>query len=96
MEMSWDSSVGIVTGYSLNGQGLIPGRGKRFVLFTVSRPTLGPTQPPLQWILEALSPGVKWPGCEADYLLPSIAEVKNGGTTLPLHPYVFMAWCLIN
>jgi hypothetical protein len=27
---SWDSSVGIVTGYGLDGLGSIPGRGKRF------------------------------------------------------------------
>jgi hypothetical protein len=37
---------------------------------------LGPTQPPIQWVPEALSLGVKRPGCEADHSLPSSAEVK--------------------
>jgi hypothetical protein len=27
---SWNSSVGIATGYELNGRGFIPDRGKRF------------------------------------------------------------------
>jgi hypothetical protein len=30
--MSWDSSVGTVTSYGLDGRGLIPGRGKDFSL----------------------------------------------------------------
>jgi len=37
----------------------------------------GPTQPPLWWILGALSTGVKRPGCEADHSSPPTAEVKN-------------------
>jgi hypothetical protein len=36
-----------------------PGRGKRFLpLTSVSRPALGPTQAPVQWIKGVLSPGV--------------------------------------
>jgi hypothetical protein len=38
---------------------------------------LGPTQPPIQWVLGALSLGVKQPGCEADNSPPSSAEGKN-------------------
>jgi hypothetical protein len=48
-----------------------------FLLATVSRPPLGPTRPPIQWILGALSAGVKWPGHEADHSPPSSVEVKN-------------------
>jgi hypothetical protein len=48
-----------------------------------------------QWVLGALSPGIKWPGCHADHSLPFSAEVKNGGAKPPL-PHVFSAWCLIN
>jgi len=37
-------------------------------LFTIaSRPALGPTQPPIQCVLGALSPGVKQLGDEADH-----------------------------
>jgi hypothetical protein len=38
---------------------------------------LGPTQPPIQWLPGALYPAVKRPGCEADHLPPSSAEVKE-------------------
>jgi len=38
-----------------------------FLFTTVSRPDLGPTQPPIQWVPWALSLEVKRPGCEADY-----------------------------
>jgi hypothetical protein len=51
---------------------------------TESRPALGPTQPPIQWVRGALSPMVKRPGREADQSPPSTAEVKNGGAISPL------------
>jgi hypothetical protein len=69
---------------------------------TASRPVLGPTQPPVQWVPRALSLGVKRPGCEADPSPRSSAKVyspntpswrgaqlkKSTGTTLPLRlPY---------
>jgi hypothetical protein len=37
----------------------------------------GAAQPPIQWVPEALIPGVKLPRREADHLAPSSAEVKN-------------------
>jgi hypothetical protein len=43
----------------------------------MSRRSLGPTQPPIQWVPGALSLGVKRLGCETDHFLPSSAEVKN-------------------
>jgi hypothetical protein len=33
----------------------------------------------IQWVSEALSPGVKRPRCEAVHSPPSISEVKNDG-----------------
>jgi len=38
----------------------------------VSRPALGPTQPPVQWVPGVLSPGVK----------------RGRGVTLTTHPYL--------
>jgi hypothetical protein len=58
--MSRGSSVSTVSGWGLGDRGSIPGRGKRiFPLASVSRPALGPTQPPIQWLPGVLSPAVK-------------------------------------
>jgi hypothetical protein len=44
----------------------------------VSRPALGPTQPPVQWLPGVLSTGVKArPGRDADHSPPSSAEIVN-------------------
>jgi hypothetical protein len=64
--------------------GVQSSRNKRFFFSIVSRPVLGPTQPPVQWVLGALSPGVKQHGHEADHSLPSSAKIKNGGAMSPL------------
>jgi hypothetical protein len=49
-----------------------------FLFTTASRTTLGPTQPPIQWVPGALSLRIKRPGRrEADHLHPSSAEVKE-------------------
>jgi len=42
------SSVGIATEYGLDGPGSNPGGDE---IFRPSRPALGPTQPPIQWLL---------------------------------------------
>jgi hypothetical protein len=63
---------------------LSPGKVKNFLFSTSSRPTLGPTQPPIQWVLGALSPGLKKPGREADHLPPTRVEVKQHGSIHPL------------
>jgi hypothetical protein len=55
-----------------------PGRGKIFFFPTASRPALGPTQPPIQWV----SLGLKRRGLATDYSSPSSSEVKNGGAVL--------------
>ena len=41
------SSVGIATDYGLDGPGSNPGGDE---IFLPSRPTLGPTQPPVKWV----------------------------------------------
>jgi hypothetical protein len=48
-----------------------------FLFPTASRTALGPIQPPIQWVLGALSLGVKRSGREADHSLPYRGEVKE-------------------
>ena len=63
-------------------------QGQQIIFFCkVSRPVLGPRQPPIQPVL-----GIKWPRREADRLPPSKDEVKKewGCTTTP--PYAFMVF----
>jgi hypothetical protein len=63
-----------------------------FLFTTVARTSLEPTEPPIQRVLVALSPGVKRPGRETDHSPPSSANsrisvhgaVLNTGTILPL------------
>jgi hypothetical protein len=49
-------------------------------LFLVSRPSMRPSQLPIQWVLGAPSPGEKRPRREAEESLP----LRNGGSTSPL------------
>jgi hypothetical protein len=89
-----NSVVGIATGYGLNDQGfgvLSPGRVKDFLFFTSSKSTLGSTQRPIQWVREALSPGVKRTGREADHSPPASAEVKQMSNYTSTPPYTFKA-----
>jgi hypothetical protein len=71
--------TGIGLSYGLDDGEFDSRRRLRIFLFTTSsRPALGPTQPPIQWVPGTLSLGVKWPGFEADHSPPSSAEIKNG------------------
>jgi hypothetical protein len=85
-----NSTVSTVISYWLDGQGLIPTKGKILLFSTAGRPALGPTQPPIQWV-RAISPGVKQTKYEADH--SSSTKVKNGGDTplssIYLHGTVF-------
>jgi hypothetical protein len=69
----------LTMGWTTGRSGFDPRRGQRiFPLASVSRPALGPTQPPVQWVPGFLSPGVKvWPGRDADHSPPPSAEVEN-------------------
>jgi hypothetical protein len=52
-------------------------QGLGIFLFIAFRSALGLAQSPIQWVLRALSLGVKRPGRKADHLPPSSAEVKE-------------------
>jgi hypothetical protein len=55
----------------------------------------GPTQPPAEWVLGILSPGVKRPERESDHSHLSRADVKNARSYTCTPQYVFMAWYLV-
>jgi hypothetical protein len=59
------------------GRNSSPGSDKNFLFSTSYRPALGSTQPPIQWVPGALSPGVKWPGCETHHSPPASVEDKK-------------------
>jgi hypothetical protein len=59
----------------------------------MSRPALGLTPSPIQWVQGALSLEVKRPVCEADHLHPSSAEGKNAWSSISTPQYDVIAWC---
>jgi hypothetical protein len=68
----------------LDDPGLETRQGQKYVFFKSTRPALGPTQPPIQWVAGSL-PGVKWPGRDVYHSPPSTVEVKQYTYTLPVY-----------
>jgi hypothetical protein len=66
------SSVSIASGYGLDGPGIEFQWGRDFP--HLSRPSLKPTQPPVQWV-PGLSRVIKRPGRDVDPSPPFSAEV---------------------
>ena len=79
------SSVGIATGYGLDGPGIECRWGQDFP--HLSRPGLGPTQPPAQWVL-GLSRGVKSGRgvtmTPHPLLVPLVMKEQSYTSTLPM------------
>ena len=76
------------------------GPGFNFLFFSMPRPAVGPTQPPIQWV-KALFPTDKAAGAWGNFSPPSTAEVKMSGATPLLPLYAFLAqtedilrWCI--
>jgi hypothetical protein len=59
------------------GWSISPGRVKNFHFSILSRLALGPTQPPIKWVLGVLSPGIKQQGRKANHSLPTSVEVNT-------------------
>jgi hypothetical protein len=68
------SEVGIATDYGLHGPGIESRWGQDFP--HLSRPALGPIQPPVQWV-PGLSRGKERPGRDADPSSPSSVAVMK-------------------
>jgi len=78
--ISWDQAMGWVTRvWFLEGAGT-------FLLATVSRPAMGNYKFPIQWVLDALSLGVKRLGHETNHSPSASAKVKNAWTYTSTHP----------
>jgi len=75
-------------------KGLIPSRGNDVIFFlftTVSRLALGPTQPPIHWVLG----GPYSRGMKLTTYLHLVLRLRMCGAVHQFPQYVFMAWCLI-
>jgi hypothetical protein len=76
-------AVGIAAGCRVNN----------FHFSILCRPNLGPTQSLIQWVLGALSPGLKQSAHEAEHSPPTNADVNNLG----LYIYsAFLTYCLVS
>jgi hypothetical protein len=87
-----NSVVGIATGYGLDNRGVRVQVTVGSRIFSASsRPALGSTQPPTQWVPGTLSPGVKRPGNEADHSSPASVKVREMWIYTSTPSYTFMA-----
>jgi hypothetical protein len=66
-----------------------------FFLTPKSRPVLGPTQPPNEWVSGFLSLEVKRPGREADHSPHLVPKSIMSGYIPPFPQYSSMAWCSV-
>jgi hypothetical protein len=79
--------VGIATGYRLDDRGSrSSSRGgvKNFLFSTLPRPALGSTQPPIQWVPDALSPGESGQGVKLTTHLQLVPRSRKCGSIHPL------------
>jgi hypothetical protein len=90
--ISRDCAVDIATAYGLDDGGVRVRFPIRSRLYSMSsRPALGPTQRPIQWVPGAPSLGVKRLGRNADHSPPASSEVKKMWIYTSIPPHAFMA-----
>jgi hypothetical protein len=63
------------------GRNSSPGRVKNFLFSTSSRPALGPTQPPIQWVLGDISPEYSCRGVNLTTHLRLLPRSRKYGST---------------
>jgi hypothetical protein len=63
----------LATGYGLDESQ----QGPEFSLLHIAQTGSGPTQPPIQWVPDAFSLGIKRPRREADHSPSTSAEVRK-------------------
>ena len=80
-----DGVIGVAASYGLDGPG-IESRWRRDFP-NPPRPSVGLTQPPLQWVPDVF-PGLKRPGRGVDHPPPSSAEVKERVELYPYSPFM--------
>lgn len=64
-----------------------PDRIETFLFSTMSRPILGHTQSPIQWVSQAFSLGVKWVGHKADQPPTYHEQMTHHNISLHFHQF---------
>jgi hypothetical protein len=88
------SSGSIVSDYRLDDRAIevrSPPGAKDFPISSVSRPALGPTQPPVQWVPAVLSRRKTRPGLDADHSPHLVPKSRMSRSYTPLPPSATMA-----
>jgi len=71
--------------FELNDRDSIFGRDRKGTLSaTASRLALGPTKPPIQWVLRSFFLGAQRPGHETVIHLHLVRSLRQRGSTVPL------------
>jgi hypothetical protein len=77
LNVSQDEAVRSGLGYGMDCRGILVRFSveARHVVPIVSRLSMGPNKPPIQWLSRALSPGVERQGREPNHICPTRPEV---------------------
>jgi hypothetical protein len=80
-------ALAMTTGWTIRAR--FPAAAKYISISISSRTYLGPNQYPIEWVLRAITSGVKRLGCEAVHSCLYSAEVKNDGA-IPSRLHIFL------